>query len=130
MIALPAMAARRVSGFLRHRQLAFEVAVERHAVAQEVMDAGAGFTRKAERDLFVDETCTDRNRVRRMGFRCVAFADGRRDAALRPGAGCAFAERRGRDDGDGTRAELQRTEQAGKAAADDDHVIDVAQRVA
>ena len=56
----------------------------------------------------------------------VAFGDRGRDAALRPGAGRAFAERRGRDEGDRPRRELQRAEQAREPAADDDDVVDVA----
>ncbi len=41
----------------------------------------------------------------------------------------ALAERRGGDHGDRTRRELQRAEQAGEAAADDDDVVDAASEV-
>ncbi len=112
-------------GFLRDREPACEVAVERHAVAQQVVDARGRLAGEAERDILVDEAGADRDGVGRMRFGGVAFADGRGDAALRPGAGGAFTERCGRDDGDRPRRQLQRAEQPGKPAADDDDVVDV-----
>ena len=56
-----------------------------------------------------------------------SFADGRRDAALRPARRSALAERRGGQDGDRQRRQLQRGEQARKARADDDDVAVCAQ---
>jgi hypothetical protein len=57
--------------------------------------------------------------------RAVAFADGGGDAALRPCARGPLAERRGGEDGDRPGAELERSEQAGQPAADDDDVVEL-----
>ncbi len=58
-----------------------------------------------------------------MRLGAVAFGDGGGDAALRPGAGGALAERCGGNHGDRTRRELQRAEQSGETAADDDDIV-------
>ena len=52
--------------FLRDRETAFEVAVERHAILQQIVDACAGLARQTERDAFVDEPAADRD-----GIGCV-----------------------------------------------------------
>jgi hypothetical protein len=88
-------AARRVGGFLGDRELAFEVAIERHTIAEQVVDARRRLARQCQRDVLVDETSADRDRVGRMRFRSIAFADGGGDAALRPGAGGASVTGRG-----------------------------------
>ena len=119
-------APRRMRGFAADREPAFEVAIERNAVTQQVMDAGAGFARYSERDRFIDQARADRDGIGGVRFRAVAFGDGGRDAALRPRRRGALAERCGGNHGDRTRRQLQRAEQPGKAAADDDDVVGVA----
>ncbi len=86
-------APRRMRGFTGDRELAFEVAVEWHAVAQQVVNARPGFARQSERDRFIDQARADRDRIGGMGFRTVAVRDRRRDAALRPRRRGALAER-------------------------------------
>ena len=113
-------------GLAATASLPFEVAVERHAVSQQVVDAGAGLARQTERDRLVDEPGADRDRIGGVRFGAVAFGDGGGDAALRPRRRGALAERRGRNHGDRPRRQLQRAEQAGKATADDDDVVGVA----
>src|SRR5690606_24026053 len=54
----------------------------------------------------------------------VTGAHGRRDAALRPGRRRPLPDGRGGEDRDGTRRELQRAEETGKPAADDDDIVD------
>ena len=122
-------APRRMRGLPADRELAFEVAIEGHAVSQEVVDARAGLARQSKRDLLVDDAAADRDRVGGMRFRAVALGDGRGDAALRPGGRSALAKRRRRNHGDRTRRELQRAEQSGKAAADDDDIVGLAGEV-
>jgi hypothetical protein len=90
--------------FAPHSELAFEIAVERHTIVQEIVDAAGSFARKTECNVLVDDAAANCNGVSGMGFRRIAFADGGCDAALRPRARCTFAERCGGDDGDGTGA--------------------------
>ena len=73
--------------------------------------------------VLVDQAGADRDGVGGMRLRAVAFGDGGGDAALRPGGRGALAERRRGDHGDRTRRQLQRAEQSGEAAADDDDVV-------
>src|SRR5580693_7242402 len=110
-------------GFPADRELAFEIAVEGNAVMQEITDACAGLARKTERDLLVNDAAADRDRIRGMRFGTIAIRHRRGDAALRPGAGSAFAKRRRGNQGDGTWREFQGAEQAGEATADDDDVV-------
>ncbi len=119
-------APRRMRGLAADRELAFEVAVERHAIGEQVMDAWRGLARDPERDRFVDETAADGDGVSGVRLRAIAFGHGRSDAALRPGGRRALSERRGRDQRYRPRRELQCTEQSGEAAADDDDVIGAA----
>ena len=116
-------APRRMRGFAADRELAFEIAVERNAITQEIVDACGRLARKRQRDRFVDDAAAGRDRIRGMRFGTVAFGHRRGDAALRPGAGSALAERRRGDQRDRTRREFQRAEQSGQAAADDDDVV-------
>ena len=87
-------AARGMRGFLRHREPAFEVAIERDAVVQEIVDARAGLPRQSERDRLVDQARADRDRIGGVRLRAVALGDGGGNAALRPRGRCAFAQRR------------------------------------
>ena len=89
-------APRRVRGLAADRKPAFEVAIERHAIAQQIFDACGSLAGQSERDRFIDQAAADRDRIGRMGFGAVAFSDGGGDAALRPCGGCALAERSGR----------------------------------
>ena len=82
--------------------------------------------RHAARHALVDEAGAGRDRVGDVALDRVAGADRRGDAALRPGGGGAFADRRAGEDGDRPRRELQRAEEPGKPAADDDDVVDAA----
>ncbi len=110
-------------GFLSDQQLSFEVLVEWHAIGEQVADAIRRLARHRVGDGFIHQTGARDDGVARMRFRCIAFGDRRRDAALRPRARRAFAERRGGDDGDRAGRELQRAEQAREPAADDDDVV-------
>ena len=106
-------AARRMCGLAADRKLAFEVAIEGHAVLQEVVNARGRFLCQRQCDAFVDDAAADRDGIGRMRLGAVAFGDCRCDAALRPGAGGALAEGCGGNQRDRTRRELQRAEQSG-----------------
>ena len=136
MIALPAMSPRtctmrraECAASCDDREPAFEVAIERNAVVQEIVDARAGFARQSKRDRLVDQARADRDRVGGMRFRAVAFGDRGGDAALRPRRRGALAERCRGNHGDRTRRQFQRAEQSGEAAADDDDIVGVAGEV-
>ena len=73
-----------------------------------------------ERDLVIDDAGAGGDRVGGVKLRAVAFGDGGGDAALRPDRGGALANGRGGENGDRTRREFQRAEQAGQSAADDE----------
>ena len=77
-------APRGMCGLLCDRELAFEVAIERHAVAQQVVDARAGFACQSERYGLIDQAGADGDRIGRMRLGAVAFCDRSGDAALRP----------------------------------------------
>ena len=95
-----------MGGLLRDGQPAFEVAIERHAVAQQIMDARAGLACQSQRYRLIDEARADRDRVSGMGFRAVAFRYRGRDAALRPRRRGAMAKRRRRNHGNRTRRQF------------------------
>ncbi len=99
-------ASRGMRGFAADREFAFEVAIERDAVAEQVADARAGFARQPQRYRFIDQARADRDRIGGVRFRAVAFRDRRRDAALRPRARGALAERCRRNHGGRSRREL------------------------
>ena len=86
-------AARRVCGLAANRKPAFEIAVERHAIAQKIVDAFGRFTSEPMRHGFIDDPAPDGDGVAGVRFRRVAFANGCCDAALGPYARGAFAER-------------------------------------
>ncbi len=86
-------APRGVSRLTADSKLSFQIAVERHAVGEKIVDAGAGLPGKPERDLFIDDAAAHRHRVGGVGFRAVAFGNRCGNAALGPGAGGAFAKR-------------------------------------
>ena len=117
-------APRRMRGFAPDCELAFEIAVERHAILQKIVDARGSFARKTECNVVVNNASADGDGVRSVSFGRIAFSDGCCDPALRPCTRCAFAERGSRNHRDGPRCEFQRTEQAREPAADDDDVGD------
>ena len=102
-------------------EMTFEVLVERHAVAEQILDALARLAREQQRNLLIDDAGAGDDRVGRMVFGAVALGKRGGDAGLRPQARRSFAEVRRRDDGDRVRRELERGEQAGKSSADHDH---------
>ena len=116
------MAVRRLAS---ERQLAFEIAVEGNAEAQQVFDAVARLACDGKHDRFIDNARARRHRVGGMRFRRVARIDRRRDAALRPGARRAVADGRGGKHRDGAGRELQRREKTGKSRADDQDVAGI-----
>jgi hypothetical protein len=120
----PHDAALRMRRLARQLQRAVEVAVEGDAVAEEVGDAVGRLQRHAARHALVDQAVTGGDGVGNVLVDGVAGADRRGNAALRPGRGGAFADRRAGNHGDRAGRELQRAEQAGQPAADDDDVVD------
>ncbi len=116
-------------GLLCHRKLAFEVAIEWHAVTQQIVDARAGFACEAQRYRFIDQAGADGDGIGRMRFRAVAFGDRRRNAALRPRRRGALAQRRRGNHGNRTRRQFQCAEQAGETAANDDDIVGGAREV-
>ncbi len=56
-------APRRMRGLAADREPAFEVAVERDAVVQEVVDAGAGFARDPQRERLIDQAGAGGDRI-------------------------------------------------------------------
>ena len=109
----------RMRGFFRQHVVAFEIAIERHAVAQQIANAIRAFVGNDPRDLGVDDAAAGFDRVGGVLCRAVAFADRRGDTALRPHARRAFAERRRGDDGNRQGREFQRREKTGEAGTDD-----------
>src|SRR5262249_53522844 len=75
------------------------------------------------RQGLVDEACANRDGIARMGLGRVTAGDGRRDAALRPGARRAFTDRRRGHNRGRAGTELERAEQPGDATANDDYVV-------
>src|SRR4029079_7635340 len=73
-------------------EMAFEVLIERHAIAQQVLDAVARLLRQEMCDLLIDDTCAGTDGVGGMRVRAVALGDCRGDARLGPEAPSAFAE--------------------------------------
>ena len=100
----------------RH-EMAFEVLVEGHAVAKQILDPVARLTRQKLCDFHIDDAGAGADRILGMMLGAVAFGDRRGDAGLRPKARSAFAEPRAGDDGDWKRRQLERGEQPGKAGA-------------
>ena len=106
-------------------KLALNVAVERHAEPQQILDADGGFARDRQRRFLVHRARACRNGVRGMGFRCVTRLDGGGYAALRPGTRGAIADRRTRENSDRTWREFQRSEEARKPCTDDQNVTGI-----
>jgi len=116
------MAVRRLAA---GREFALDVAVEGDAEPQQILDARGGVPGNGERGLLIHDAGARRHRVGGMGFRRIARLDGHRDAALRPGARCAVADRRAGQHGDRPGAELQRREEARQPRADDQNVAGI-----
>ena len=106
--------------------MAFEIAVERHAVSQEIANAIWAFVGNETSDVLIDDAAARRDRVGGVLCRAVAFADCGGDAALGPHARRAFTERRCSDHRNRQRRELQRREEPGKAGTDDHDVAETA----
>ena len=115
-------AARAMRRLAPDRETAGKVAVERHAVAQEISDALWRLARHGEGGRLVDQAGAGRDGVARMRVRRVALGHRGRDAALRPGARGALADGCRGEHGDGVWRELQRAEEPGNAAADDENL--------
>ena len=109
-------------GFFRKHIVAFEVAIERHAVAQQIADAIWAFVSNDPRDFGVDDTTAGFDRVGGVFRGAVALADCRGDTALRPHARRAFAQGRRCNDGYREGSKFQRREKAGKARTDDNDI--------
>ena len=75
-------------------EMTFEVLVERHAVAEQILDALARLAREQQRDFLIDDAGAGDDRVGRMIFGAVALGERGGDAGLRPQARRAFAEAR------------------------------------
>ena len=75
--------------------MTFEVLVERHAVAEQILDALACLACEQQRNFLIDDSGPGDDRVGRMVFGAVALGKRGGDAALRPQARRAFAEMRG-----------------------------------
>jgi hypothetical protein len=71
----------------------------------------------------VDDAGPSENRVARVRFRRVAVHDRGGDATLRPHARGAGAKRCAGQQGHRMRRQLERAEQPGEPAADDDDVV-------
>ena len=107
------------------REPAFEVAIERYAIVQQIVDTRAGLARQPEGDRLVDQAGAGGDRIGGMRLGAVAFGNGGRDAALRPRRRRALAERSRRNHRHRARREFQGAKQPGKAGADDDDVARV-----
>jgi hypothetical protein len=112
------------------RQMAFEIAVEWNAVAEQVEDPVRGLRCHHADDRLIDDAVTGDDRVMDMAFDRITGAHSRGNAGLRPGRGRAAADRRRRQNGHRLRRQLERAEQPGKAAADDDHIVRSPDRLA
>ncbi len=109
----------RMGRLAREDQTTFEILVERDTVGQQIPNPVPRLCRDEMRDPLVDDTCACLDCVRGVQLRRVAFANGRRDATLRPRARSAFTERSGRDESHRRRGQLQCCEQASETRADD-----------
>src|SRR5260370_40741779 len=93
-------APRRMRSFPSNCELAFEVAIERNSVLQQIMDTRAGFARQSQRDRFVDQPRAYGDRIGGLGPRAVALGTPRRDAPLPPAPPSPPAGRAPRNTGD------------------------------
>ena len=106
------------------RKLAFLVAVERNAVAEQILDARRGLAGDQLGDVAVDDAGAGGDRILDVGVDRIVGAERGGDAALGAGGRSALADRRRGDHGDGARRQLQRAEQSRQAAADDDDIVE------
>ena len=113
-----------MGGLARQEKLALEIAIEGHAVGQEIMNAGRTFGHHPAGHLLVDNAGTGSERIGHMTVDRITGAHGGGNAALRPGRGGTLPDGRCGQHRDGTRAELQGAEQTGKTTADNHHIID------
>src|SRR5260370_38310639 len=77
-------APRRMRSFPSNCELAFEVAIERNSVMQQIMDTRAGFARQSQRDRFVDQPPADGDRIGGMALPPLALATRRPHPAFPP----------------------------------------------
>ena len=102
--------------------MAFEIAVERHAIAQQIANAIRSFVGNETGNLRIDDAAAGLDRVGCVLRRAVAFTDRSGNAALCPHARRAFTERRRGNHRDGQRRQFQRREKPGKTGTDDHDV--------
>ena len=76
-------------------EMALEVAIEGHAVVEEIVDARGGVGNHEAGDLFVDDAGAGGDRIGEMALDGIAWRHRGGNAALRPGGRGAFADRRG-----------------------------------
>ena len=112
-----------VGRLARHRELAGQVAIEGHAVFEQVVDAMRRVGNHQARDLLGDDAVAGRDGVGKVLLDRVAFCHGGGNATLRPGGGCPLADRRGRDNRHRPRRQAECREETAEAAADDDDIV-------
>jgi hypothetical protein len=122
-------AARGMRGLARKQKMSFKIAVEGHAIAQQIGDARGSFACHEAGDIFVDEVRAGSDRIGKVRLDGVALAHRGGDAALRPGGRRALADGRRREDRHGTGRKLERAEQSGQPAADDNDVVGGGERI-
>src|SRR5262249_60607987 len=88
-------------------EMAFEVLIERHTIAEQVLDAVAGLVRQEMGDFLIDDTGAGADGVGGMRVRAVALRDCRGYARWCPEGPCAVAERRHGSHGHRQRTALQ-----------------------
>lgn len=92
-------------GFARQHEVAFQVAVEGNAIAQQIGDARRGLPGNEMGDVGIDDAGTGMDGVGSVVFGRIGLADGGGNTALRPDARGAFAQRCGSDDRDRKRCQ-------------------------
>ena len=107
----------------RHGELAGKVAVEGHAVFEQVEDALRRVGDHQAGDLLRHDAVAGGDGIGEVLLDGIAVGHGGGDAALRPGRGRPLADRRGGDDGYRPRRQAERGEQAAETAADDDDIV-------
>ena len=97
-------------------------AIEAHAERGEFFDRVRRVRRETRGDMRLHEPSARGDRVGRMQRGRIVVADGRRDAALRPGRRRHLTEFAIRHERRAQRSQIERREHTRKAAADDDRV--------
>ena len=71
-------------GLAAQHEMAFQILVERHAVAKQILDPVAGLARQQLGDFLVDDTGAGADRILGMMLGAVALGQRRGDAGLGP----------------------------------------------